>query len=69
MTTQTLEFLTDAELQAASGGGWGAALGTVLRTGANYVKNHPDKVIEAASTVHDALSSKGQLQNLQLGIA
>ena len=69
MTAQTLEFITDAELIAASGGGWGAALGTALRTGRNYVKNHPDKVIEAASTVDEALTSKCQLQNLYTVIA
>ena len=73
MSTQTLEFITDAELQGASGGlsfgGITKAMGGFARGGANWAAKNPDKVIETASAVHDAVTSKDKLQNLQLGIA
>ena len=69
MTTPTLEFLTDAELQGATGGGIGSAFkGIASSVGKSMVK-HPDKWADAATTVYGAATSKDQLQNLQLGIA
>lgn len=73
MTTQTFELITDAELIAASGGGFGgigkAIMGGFALGAGQEMLKHPDKVIETASAVHDAVTSKDKLQNLQLGIA
>ena len=69
MTTQNFKFITDTDLQAASGGGLFSTVAKGLSTTARWAAKLPDTVVDAATTAHDALSSKGQLQNLQLGIA
>ena len=69
MSTQTLEFITDAELQAASGGGFMSAAAGLLRRGAGVLAHNPKATAEVVGGVVDAVTSKGQLQDLQLGIA
>ena len=66
MSTQTLEFITDAELQAASGGG---LFGSVVKGLGKWAAKNPGKVVDAVTDIADAATSKGQLQDLQLGMA
>ena len=68
MTNQftELETITDEELLAASGGGVGKTLGSFAKKGLDLIKKHPDKVVNGLSAAHEALTSNGELQNLEV---
>ena len=68
MTNQftELETIADEELLAASGGGLGKILGGGAKKAFGVIKKNPDKVVNGLSAAHEALTSNGELQNLEV---
>ena len=68
MTNQftELETITDQELLAASGGGLGKFLAGGAKKVIGGIKKNPDKVVNGLSAAYEALTSNGELQNLEV---